>query len=596
MPAALVFALLPQVSLVHAATDVAAGEPEEPAEKKADSAVIVKVTGLKDELLKNALGYLEINQLNGKSVPTEARLRYLHRAAEKQIARSLQPFGYFRTEIESSLEQKNGKWQANYAVKKGEAIKVTSLNLELKGDASSDPLFNEAIRNSGLKKDEALNQTAYEALKKRFQVLASERGYFDSVLEKNEIRIDLPNYAASIHLQFNSGQRYKLGAVDFKQSKPWLAEEFLQRYVELIPEQEYEASALQQLQGDLSNTEYYQQVEISASPDKGESLTIPVNVNLTPKKPRRYTYGIGYGTDTGVRVKAGINGRRVNQWGHNYTAEALISEISYGIAGEYVIPGADPRTDAWGIRASYEDEHSDTREYQAFNIGGYYKYRDGLWLKTYALDYHVERFALSGDTPTSALLIPSVDWTRTFPAELEKRIYAANGTWLQLRLKGAHDSLLSDTSLLQPLVAAKWIRSFSHKGRVIARGAIGTSLVSDFEELPTSLRFYTGGDRTVRGYAYNVIGPVDDEDEVIGGKHLIEGSLEYEYPIKNKWSVAVFMDTGDAFDDEAELKSGVGLGLHWASPIGPVRIDLGHGLEQPLGTDIRLHLTIGPDL
>jgi len=167
---------------------------------------------------------------------------------------------------------------------------------------------------------------------------------------------------------------------------------------------------------------------------------------------------------------------------------------------------------------------------------------------------------------------------------------------LQLRLRGGVESLLSDTTFIQPLVSAKWIYSFSGKSRIITRGSLGTTIVDDFSKLPTTLRFFTGGDSTVRGYQFSIIGPQDAQSQVVGGKNLTEISLEYEFPIKEKWSIAAFIDAGDAFDDTPDYKAGVGLGLHWKSPIGPVRIDFGHALEQPIGTNLRLHLTIGPDL
>ncbi len=556
----------------------------------------VTVEGVQDKLLENVLGYLEIYQFHDKDAPSPARVRYMHRSAEKQIISALQPFGYYHATVTSKLDKTQQGWQAHYHIVAGSAVTVAHIDLRILGAGKTDPQFQKALTKTSLKKGVALDQAAYEALKKRFQVLASERGYFDAQLKKSKIRIDPHNNLATIALHFDTGKRYQLGEVHFKETKEWLSPELLQRFVEIKPGQPYESADLQQLQGDLSNTDYYQQVEIKASPESAENLVIPVKVKLQPQKPRKYTFGAGFGTDTGARVSAGITGRRINRHGHHYNAGILISQIKYGLAGEYIIPTGDPRTDAFGFRASYEDEHSDTRNYKAINIGGFYKYRDELWIKTYALDYRVERFELSGDEPTSRLLIPSIDWTRTFPAELDKRIYATDGTWLQLRLRGAHDALISDTSFLQPLISTKWIHSFKNHHRIISRATLGTTWVDNFDALPTSLRFFSGGDRTVRGYKYAVIGPLDDANEVLGGKHLTEISLEYEIPIKEKWSIATFVDYGDAFNDSPDYKTGLGIGLHWQSPIGPVRIDLGHGLDQPPGNNVRLHLTIGPDL
>ena len=570
------------------------------AQEKAESAqegktVEVTVEGVSEELLQNVLGFLPLYEFEGKAAPSDARVRYLHRQAEDNIAKALQPFGYYKSQVRKQLTQDDSTWKAVYTVTPGDQVRIGEPDVQVLGEGADDPAFAEVLDNSVLKPGQPLIHSDYESLKKQLQVLAAERGYFDARLLQNKIRINLADNTAAILLHLDTGVRYALGDITFKQDKPWLAESFLNRYVDIKPGQPYLASDLQQLQGDFSNTEYYTQVELDASPSGASEQTIPVTVNLTAKNPRKYIFGVGYGTDTGARAKAGVTSRRVNRFGHNYNAEVLVSQIKYGIAGEYVIPGSDPRSDAWGLRASAEDEHSENRNYKAFNIGGYYKYRTGLWMKTLSLDYRVEKFELVDETPTSKLLIPGVDWIRTFPADMESRIYAEHGTWLQLRLKGSHDSLLSDTSFVQPQVSAKWIYSFGNRTRLITRGSVGTTWVDDFEKLPTSLRFFSGGDKSLRGYEYGIVGPTED-GEVVGGKHLTEASVEYEIPFAEKWSVALFADIGDAFNDDPDYKTGVGLGLHWLSPIGPVRIDLGHGLDDPPGSELRLHLTIGPDL
>ncbi|MGQ7843608.1 autotransporter assembly complex protein TamA [Granulosicoccus sp. 3-233] len=566
------------------------------AQSDAKATVAVSISGVDDELLSNVRGFLPLYSFDDKEAPTEGRLRYLHGQAEESIRQALAPFGYYRPTVTSTLERNDGVWQASYVVDPQDRILTSKVDVSLSGEAETDPEFLAAIRESSLQVGKPLVHEDYEALKQRFQVLASQRGYFDARLQQGAIRIDLQKYEAAVVLHFDSGVRYFLGEVSFNQDKPWLSDDMLARYSEIEPGQPYLAEDLQQLQGDLSNTEYYQEVTLDVSPENAnDDHVIPVVVNLTARNPTRYSFGAGYGTDTGARIKAGMTRRRVNQAGHHFTGEALISELRYGIAADYTIPGSDPRTDSWGIRGSVEDEHSDTSDYTTAKLGGYYRHRDGLWMKTYSVDYLVERYEVSNEDENSKLLIPSVEWTRTFPAELSERIYPAYGTLLQLSVRGASEDALSDTSFIQPMISGKWIHSFANSTRLIARGAAGTTSVSDFDQLPTSLRFFTGGDKTVRGYAYNVIGPSIGSD-VVGGKHLLESSLEYEVPVSEKWSIAAFVDVGDAFDDEPDYKTGVGLGVHWRSPIGPVRLDFGHALDEPPGKELRLHLTIGSDL
>ncbi|MFK7889733.1 MAG: autotransporter assembly complex family protein [Granulosicoccus sp.] len=557
----------------------------------------VTISGVEDALLNNVRGFLPLYRFNGKPAPSPGRLRFLHAQSEEKIREALTPFGFYRPTVNASLEFVDDIWQAKYEIETDEPILIGSLDIKVFGEAEGDSAFVDVIESSSLKANTPLLHENYESLKQRFQVLASQRGYFDAKLSQSKIRINLDKYVADVVLHFESGQRYYLGEVIFNQDIPWLSENMLNRYSEIKPGQPYLADDLQQLQGDLSNTEYYSEVTLDVSPQNAsETREIPVTVNLTARNPNRYTFGAGYGTDTGARVKAAITRRRINQAGHHFTGEVLLSEFRYGIAGNYIIPAADPRTDAWGIRGSLQDEHSETQDFTSGSLGGYYRHRDDLWIKTYSVDYLSERFEVSGKDETSQLLIPSIEWTRTNPSAMGERISPSHGTLLQLSLRGASEDLLSDTSFIQPMVSGKWIYSFANASRMIARGAAGTTYVSDFDKLPSSLRFFSGGDKTVRGHVYNVIGPTV-EDEVVGGKNLVEASLEYEVPIREKWSIAAFVDTGDAFDgDDPDYKSGVGVGVRWRSPIGPVRLDFGHALDTPPGSDLRLHLTIGSDL
>ena len=110
------------------------------------------------------------------------------------------------------------------------------------------------------------------------------------------------------------------------------------------------------------------------------------------------------------------------------------------------------------------------------------------------------------------------------------------------------------------------------------------------------MRFFTGGAQSVRGYAYQSLGPVDANGEVTGGKYLVVGSIEFEHSFKNKWGVAAFYDVGNAINDISDdLKKGTGIGVRWKSPVGPVRIDLASAISLE-GNPWRIHITIGPDL
>jgi translocation and assembly module TamA len=100
----------------------------------------------------------------------------------------------------------------------------------------------------------------------------------------------------------------------------------------------------------------------------------------------------------------------------------------------------------------------------------------------------------------------------------------------------------------------------------------------------------------VRGYDYQSLSPENSEGDRIGGRYMVAGSLEYQYSIAQKWRLATFVDQGNSFNslELPSLKTGVGVGVRWVSPVGPIRLDLAHALDDDGG--IRLHFSMGPEL
>ncbi|MEE4378323.1 MAG: autotransporter assembly complex family protein [Candidatus Competibacteraceae bacterium] len=557
-----------------------------------DLTVTVIVEGLEGELLTNALAFMDINEFNGKPAPVESRVRWLHQRAPDEIRQALQPFGYYQPAIEDSLELEDSEWVARYRVKQGPPLLIDNVDVQVLGEGADDLAYQRRLNKLPFVKDQILIQPRYEAFKQDLQWVATERGYFDAKMAVSEIRVRLEDNKADIKLHFDTGKRYQFGQVHFPDDA--FAPEFLRRYLDFQPGDPYNAARLLDLQSDLVSSDYFDQVEVDAPLENAEDYTVPIDVQLIPRKARKYSFGLGYGTDTGVRGKAGVDGRHFNRWGHHYRAELVASQIRYSLGGEYIIPGADPRTDQYSFRASLAAEDSDTKDTQTARIGVSKKKQYETWLSILSLEYLWEQFSFDGsDEETTALLMPSINLSRV---SAQDRLFVKRGNRLGLLLRGSYEQLLSDISFVQGALQTKWIWPIGEKGRLVTRADLGSTWASDFDRLPATLRFYAGGDNSVRGYSLDSIGPRDDDDNVVGGKHLLVGSLEYQYYFLDKWGIAAFVDTGDAFDTETpEFKTGVGLGLRWLSPVGPIRVDLASGLDEP-GDTVRLHLNIGPDL
>jgi translocation and assembly module TamA len=333
--------------------------------------------------------------------------------------------------------------------------------------------------------------------------------------------------------------------------------------------------------------------------DQAQGLEVPIEVNLTASRKQRWTAGAGYGTDTGPRGTAGVELRRINRRGHRGQSEARISQIEKSFSASYQIPGPYPRTDVLTFQVGYADLRPETSESQNALVGVGLTQARGSWREAYGLNFQREDFEVGVDEGTSDLLIPQASWDRV---KADDRISATSGQRLQFKLRGADEALLSNASFLQAQAEGKLIHSFADRFRFIGRAQMGYTETDQFRELPPTMRFFAGGDQSVRGFEYQQLGSLDEEGNVIGGPVLLTGSVELEYRFLQKWrflekwGIAAFYDTGNAMESfSGSLERGAGVGLRWVSPIGPIRADAAWALSEP-GRPVRFHLTVGPDL
>jgi translocation and assembly module TamA len=553
--------------------------------------VKVLVEGIEGDLLKNVLAFLSIEGEKDSPDLSEDDLQRLHTKAHNEISRSLQPFGFYRPQIQSELIQDDSGWTARYRIDPGEPIRVSEVDLHIEGPGIDDPELRKLVEAFPIREGDILEHKVYENEKQRFQVVSNERGYFDMEMKRHEIRVDIQAYRASIILHLDTGPRYHFGPVSFKQEG--LDPAFLERFVPFRRGEPYTITDLLKLEDNLVNSDYFDRVEVEILRDKAEGLALPIEVRLLLHKRQKYSFGIGFGTDTGVRGSVGFELRRLNTKGHRFKTDLKISEIKTDLTARYLIPMKNPQTDQLLLTTGWVDEYTDALDSETLLFGATLSFlRFGLQ-NSFSLSYLRERFTAGSQSSTSTLLMPEAAFSLI---KADDPLYTTRGHRLIVKIRGAEKSMGSDSSFVQGRIEGKLVRRVGMNGRFIVRGDIGYSVVSAITDLPGSIRFYAGGDQSVRGYGYKTLGPTDETGDVIGGKHLMVGSIEYEHKIKGNWSVAAFYDTGNALNSFSDsLKQGAGLGVRWKSPIGLVRLDIASALSKP-GNPLRLHVNIGADI
>ena len=568
-----------------------------PGALRADERVRIEVEGLDRDLRRNVVANLSLEEARDDDDLTEDRIRRLHANAPEEIGIALQPFGYYRPAVQSALEREGDTWVARYTVEAGPALKVTRRDLQILGEGSGDSGFGELVREFPLTEGETLFHPDYEEGKTSLEEYAAENGYLDAAYQTSEIRVDLASYTSEVVLHYDTGPRYRFGPVIFNQD--FLDPRLLQGYVTWEQGEPLNVNELLEAQNALSDSPYFQRVEVVTRQEQAQGLEVPIEINLIASQKQRWTAGAGYGTDTGPRGTVGLELRRINRRGHRGQSEARVSEIEKSFSANYQIPGPYPRTDVLTFQVAYADLRPETSRSQSALIGANLTQARGSWREAFGLNFQREDFKVGLDEGISELLIPQASWNRV---KADDRISATSGQRLEFTFRGADESLLSNASFLQARAEGKLITSFADRFRFISRAQVGYTETDQFRALPPTMRFFAGGDQSVRGFEYQSLGRLDEAGNVIGGETLLTGSVELEYrflekwKFLEKWGIAAFYDTGNAMESfSGSLERGAGLGLRWVSPIGPIRADVAWALTEP-DRPIRFHLTVGPDL
>jgi translocation and assembly module TamA len=556
----------------------------------------VRVEGVEGQEEKNVLALLAIYQEHKDKDLTLPRVLALHRRAPEQIRNALAPFGLYRVQVEDSLREVtdgSDRWVATYRIDPGDPVKIGAVDYRITGPGAEDPAFPKEFP---MQPGDVLLHAQYDKARGEITAIASGQGYLDAELVRHVVLIDPVAYDARIEFHLDTGPRYYLGKVTFEQDL--LADDYLQKFVGFEPGDIYDPDLLLALQGKLIGMEYYRNVEIVPLKDQaGPERRVPIRVVAERNKANKYRVGVGFATDLGPRFSLDYRRRYIGPRGHKLKAEIEIAPVNQSAVAEYRIPFRDPVADYVLIRPEFYAFDTASRQGTLFKLGVAQSILTrGGWRRNIGIDYRYEDSEVSGEErDTFNGLEPHASWSKVVA---DDPINTKNGYRLKLIVRGTARNVLSETSYLMSEASVKWIKTLGAGNRFISRADLGATWAADINDVPASRRFFAGGDNSIRGFGLDALGPRDpDTGRVVGGRFLAVGSLEYERSIKGPWGAAVFTDFGNAFDPtySSDWEQSVGAGLRFATPIGPVRLDVAYALtKDPAG--FRLHFGLGPDL
>ncbi|MBE4430201.1 outer membrane protein assembly factor [Vibrio parahaemolyticus] len=548
--------------------------------------VSLKLKGIDGALEDNVKAYL--SSIPEKDYSTSLRFQA---RLDQSITEALNALGYYHAKISYSISEGNDELIVN--IHKGLPVKIKVMDVVISGEAKEDEEFANLIAKSPLKVGRILNQGEYDSLKSGIRNLALQRGYFNGDFKLNKLEVIPELNEANVRLHYDSGIRYHFGPVEITGSQIWENRVESMRPFEIG--EPYLVSDVGEYNQNLSNTDWFSSVFVEPDLSKLEDgRELPIKVSLAPAAKNQIETGIGYSTDTGVRGTLKWKKPWVSARGHSFNTALSLSKPEQTITAGYKIPLDDVLREYYQLQFGLKHlDNRDTESLESNLAVERHWLTDGGWHKTVYVRHLYENFSQGLQDDGVQFVLPGATFSRTRVRGGSMPMW---GDKQSVTVEYGDPALLSETRVLRLLGRSSWIRGIGENHRGLFRLEGGANITEEFEKLSPSLRFFAGGDNNIRGYGYESISPVDESGALTGAKYILSSTLEYQYRLYGNWWAATFYDIGDAFNDTPEWKSGAGVGIRWASPVGPVSFDFAWGLDEKPNNEFRIHFSLGPEL
>ena len=553
--------------------------------------------------------HLELQRFRAFPDLQERELSRLLGAADANARELLATLGYFTPDIQIDLANTPDDRRTPRAivvtVDPGERTTIKALDLKFQGDIEKGPTTSRPEARAraawSLNPGESFAQEAWDGAKKNALRALQKRRYPTASLANSRADIDADTYQAALSATFDSGPAYRFGPLHLKGMKRYDAEG-IKNIARLPTGAVYDETELLDAQQRLASSGYFDAVFLTLDPDAQQPGAAPVTAQVREAPLQKAIFGIGVSTDSGMRLSLDHTYNQLPWLGWRALTKLSFDREAKVLGTEWTaLPGAN----GWRWVAGAQLQREATGDYQVNST----QWRFG---RSQSTDHIDRNYALQYDSavsqgpmapPESTALSLNTGWTGRY---FDSKTAPASGWGLAAEfgvgttLRPERDPFvraLARGLYFQPLAKVTAPDGSSRRARIALRTEVGAVLARPGAQIPVTQLFLTGGDTTVRGYSLRSIGARTESDQLFGGRYLAVASAEWQRPLVfggtvSDFESALFVDVGAVADRLADLHArvGVGAGLRWRSPVGPLQTDLAYGVQAK---QLRLHLRLG---
>jgi translocation and assembly module TamA len=531
---------------------------------------------------------LQLARWQGDPQMTPELLRRLADEAVIEARAALAAHGYFSARVGYALDQERAPWTLTLKADPGARTLVSSVEIAFTGPGAEDPRAGHLLRRvradwllkPGMPFTQAdWNQAKHEAVRR----LASWR-YAAARVAASRARVDPQARSAALEITLDSGPPYRFGGLEVRGTKRY-PEAVAANLSPVRPGGTYDREVLNLYTQRLLASGYFAGGHVELAPGAPPDAA-PVRASVIEGSSQQFEGGLSYNTDAGLRLE--LSHRNVDLLGSAARGRAQLRLDQLTQEARYDLdlpprPGARWWSAFGGARKSVIQNEENAE--LAFGVAHNWAGRGtptALLASAHAEEQHV-----SGQATDNRHAV--YFGVRIGFRETDEVLSPRRGIFGQINAGGAPQAL-STQSFLRATARGTALWPLGRNDDLQLRGEAGAVVAASREGIPSTFLFRTGGDQTVRGYAFESLG-VRIGDAVVGGRYLALGSVELTHWFAPSWGFAAFADAGNAWDTGSfDPVYGVGGGLRLRTPVGPVRVDLAYGAEED---SWRLHFSVG---
>lgn len=535
---------------------------------------------------------LDLYRWRGSERMNEDQLQRLVGLAPQQIRGFLATEGFYSPSIKVEMEHNDSRWVVNLAVDPGKPVRVSSFDLQVTGpfnDGSAESLARlDKMRSDWrLRPDAVFRHADWESAKRNALKALLIDGYPAASIADSRATVNQETTGVELQVVLDSGPVFTFGTLEIQGLQRYPAS-LVERMNPIVAGEPYSQTKLLEFQSRLQDSPYFANADVSADIDPGQPTSVPLRAAVSESPSRKLGFGIGMSTDTGARGLVEYRDLNFLDRAWSLGGALKLEQKRQSLGGDLQLPLTEQRYRD-SINTLLEHTDIEGQETQKLVLGAKRTFIHGNTETAYGVRYFLEKQFIAGAASSrSAALSPSYSWTLR---NVDRLLYPTSGYVVNLQADTAARAILSDQDFLRGYGRAVYFYPVGKRDQLTLRGELGVVAAESRQGIPSDFLFRTGGDQTVRGYAYQSLG-VQEGSAVVGGRYLATASAEYVHWLSPQWGAGIFVDGGNAVDSVDVLNPvyGYGAGARWKSPVGPLNLDLAYGEAV---RQMRIHFSVG---